>query len=64
MLWPVELGALTQLYAATEPSALQHKGGYLRPWARVGEPHEGTKNEAEQKEMWDYCHEILKPWLA
>jgi len=64
MLWPVELGALTQLYAATDPSALKFKGGYLRPWARVGEPHEGTKDEAEQKKLWDFCHETLKPWLA
>jgi len=64
ILWPVEHGALTQLYAATEPSALQYKGGYLRPWARVGEPNEGTKDEAEQKKMWDYCDETLKPWLA
>ncbi|KAF9783414.1 NAD(P)-binding protein [Thelephora terrestris] len=64
ILFPVELGALTQLYAATESSALQYKGGYLRPWARVGEPHEGTKDEAEQKKLWDYCHEALKLWLA
>ena len=63
VLWPVELGALTQLYAATEPSALQYKGGYLCPWARVEEPHQGTKDEAEQKKLWDYCHDALKPWL-
>lgn len=64
ILWPVQLGALTQLYAATEPSALQYKGGYLRPWARVGEPHQGTKDVAEQKRLWHYCHETLEPWLA
>ena len=63
VLWPVELGALTQLYAATEPSAVQYKGGYLRPWARIGEAHQGTKDEVEQKKLWDYCHEALKPWL-
>ena len=64
MLWPVQLGALTQLYAATEPSALKYKGRYLCPWARVGEPHEGTKDEAEQKKLWDYCQETLKSWLT
>ncbi|KAF9643484.1 NAD(P)-binding protein [Thelephora ganbajun] len=64
ILWPVELGAVTQLYAATQSSALQYKGGYFRPWARVGEPHEATKDQAEQKKLWDYCHETLKPWLS
>lgn len=60
----VGLGALTQLYAAAEPSALQYKGGHLCPWARAEEPHEGTKDVTEQKKLWDYCHGILKPWLA
>jgi hypothetical protein len=64
MSWPVELDVLAQLYAATKPSALQYKRGYLHPWARVGEPHERTKDEAEQKEIWDYCNKTLEPWPA
>ncbi|KAJ3879747.1 NAD(P)-binding protein [Lentinula edodes] len=55
ILYPVSKGVLSQLYAATDPAAAQYNGKYLRPWARLGEPHSMTKDEAEQQKMWDYC---------
>lgn len=36
---------------------------YLRPWARLGEPHKGTKDINAQDEMWDYCEQEVKAWL-
>ncbi|KAF7353580.1 NAD(P)-binding protein [Mycena sanguinolenta] len=35
-------GALTSLYAATSPQALNANGKYLIPWARVGKAHPPT----------------------
>ncbi|KAJ3997375.1 NAD(P)-binding protein [Lentinula boryana] len=62
ILYPVSKGVLTQLYAATTPEAAQYNGKYLRPWARLGEPHPQTKDEVEQKKMWDYCMAAIKDY--
>ncbi|KAF9059576.1 NAD(P)-binding protein [Rhodocollybia butyracea] len=60
ILYPIPRGALTQLFAATAPEAVQYNGKYLRPWARLAEPHSQTKNVAEQQKMWDYCMVALQ----
>ncbi|KAJ3773147.1 NAD(P)-binding protein [Lentinula raphanica] len=60
VLKPISKGVLTQLYAATAPQAAEYNGKYLRPWARLGEPHPQTKDEVEQKKMWDYCMAAIK----
>ncbi|KAJ3730641.1 NAD(P)-binding protein [Lentinula raphanica] len=60
VLKPISKGVLTQLYAATAPQAAEYNGKYLRPWARLGEPHPQTKDEVEQKKMWDYCIAAIK----
>ena len=36
---------------------------YLRPWARVGEPHKESKDEAEQKKLWDWCQNEVNSYL-
>ncbi|KAJ3981544.1 NAD(P)-binding protein [Lentinula detonsa] len=55
ILRPVSSGILSQLFAATDPEAAHLNGQYLRPWVRLGEPHPKTKDEAEQRKIWDYC---------
>ncbi|KAH7879400.1 NAD(P)-binding protein [Lentinula edodes] len=62
VLKPTSMGAVTQLFAATAPEASQYNGKYLRPWARLGEPHPLTKDETEQKKMWDYCMAVVKEY--
>ncbi|KAJ4490646.1 NAD(P)-binding protein [Lentinula aciculospora] len=60
ILKPVSKGVLSQLYAATDPEAVQYNGKYLRPWARLGEPHPKTKDIAEQQKIWDYCMSAIR----
>ncbi|KAE9390057.1 NAD(P)-binding protein [Gymnopus androsaceus JB14] len=67
MIWtflkPISKGVLSQLFAATAPEAAQYNGRYLRPWARLGEPHPATKDEAEQQKIWDYCMNVMKEYV-
>ncbi|KAK0213181.1 hypothetical protein DFS33DRAFT_1393843 [Desarmillaria ectypa] len=46
MLYPVDMGGLTQLYAAAMPDskAVECNGGYMKPWARVGVAFTATKD--------------------
>ncbi|KAJ3730640.1 NAD(P)-binding protein [Lentinula raphanica] len=62
ILKPVSKGVLSQLFAATDLAAAHLNGKYLRPWARLGEPHPKTKDEAEQQKMWDYCMAAIQPY--
>jgi len=52
ILSSVELGALSSLYAATSPKALELNGKYLVPWAQVGSPREDTEIIEKQDELW------------
>ncbi|KAJ3519276.1 hypothetical protein NM688_g9322 [Phlebia brevispora] len=63
LLYPTPFGAISQLYAGTAPEAAEYNGRYLRPWARLGEPHKGTKDTKEQEKMWTYCEGEVKPYL-
>jgi len=45
-------GALTSLYAATSPEALNANGKYFIPWARIGKPHPGTLNVELGAKLW------------
>jgi len=54
MLYPVQLGVLTQLYAGTTPEALQLNGKYLIPWARVGKAHKATDDPEQAKKLWEW----------
>ncbi|KAJ7473533.1 NAD-P-binding protein [Mycena latifolia] len=60
MLYPVELGALTQLYAGTAPEALQLSGKYMIPWARVGKAHKSTDDSEQAAKLWDWMDEQVK----
>ncbi|KAJ7641841.1 hypothetical protein FB45DRAFT_1054248 [Roridomyces roridus] len=60
MLYPIPLGALTQLYAATMPEALKLNGKYMLPWARVGNPHPATAEPEFGTKLWDWVEEQVK----
>jgi len=62
ILHPISKGVLSQVFAATDPEAAQYNGKYLRPWARLGEPHPETKNTAEQRRLWDYCMTAIQDY--
>jgi retinol dehydrogenase 12 len=36
---------------------------YLRPWARLGEPHKESKDEKEQEKLWKWCEDEVKSYL-
>ncbi|KAF8998888.1 NAD(P)-binding protein [Hymenopellis radicata] len=60
ILYPVELGALTQLYAGTMPDAANYK--YMIPWARVGESRSGTTEPELCRKLWDWMDEQVKAY--
>lgn len=53
-------GALTSLYAATSPEALNANGKYLIPWARVGKAHPNTLNVELGAKLWAWLEEETK----
>ncbi|KAJ7485599.1 NAD-P-binding protein [Mycena latifolia] len=60
MLYPVELGVLTQLYAGTMPKALELSGQYMIPWARVGKAHKDTDDREQAAKLWAWLDEQVK----
>ncbi|KAJ7321631.1 NAD-P-binding protein [Mycena albidolilacea] len=60
MLYPVDLGVLTQLYAGTSPEGSQLGGKYLIPWARVGKAHKGTDDPEVGKKLWEWLDAQVK----
>ncbi|KAJ7449545.1 NAD-P-binding protein [Mycena latifolia] len=60
MLYPVDLGVLTQLYAGTMPEALELSGKYMIPWARVGKAHKDTDDREQAAKLWDWLDEQIK----
>ncbi|KAE9390280.1 NAD(P)-binding protein [Gymnopus androsaceus JB14] len=64
ILYPIELGVLTPLYAATAPECAQHNGRYLTAWARYvsSEPDPKTRDPADAKALWDYMEEQVKDY--
>ncbi|KAF9072376.1 NAD(P)-binding protein [Rhodocollybia butyracea] len=62
VFYPVELGSLTPLYAATAPECAEYNGEYLSPWARhdTREPDSGARNPVLAKELWQYMEEQVK----
>ncbi|KAH9933815.1 uncharacterized protein B0H18DRAFT_1115186 [Fomitopsis serialis] len=59
-LYPVGPGALTQLWAGTMPEALEHNGGFLIPWARVGECRKEAYDDALGEKLWTWLEEAVK----
>ncbi|TFY51193.1 hypothetical protein EVJ58_g10694 [Rhodofomes roseus] len=59
--YPVEYGALTQLWAGTMPEALTHNGEYVVPWARIADR---ARSEAYDDQicarLWDWLENEIK----
>ncbi|KAG9045160.1 hypothetical protein FS837_006928 [Tulasnella sp. UAMH 9824] len=62
-LHPVELGALTQLWAGTSPEAVDPNGGYFIPWARVGKMPKGALDSEVGPKLWNWIEEQRKGHL-
>ncbi|KIY48210.1 NAD(P)-binding protein [Fistulina hepatica ATCC 64428] len=55
LMYPVELGALTSLYAGTSPEGANFNGQYLIPWARVGKSASPKTQDPELgKALWEW----------
>ncbi|KAJ6575615.1 hypothetical protein DFH09DRAFT_377253 [Mycena vulgaris] len=56
-LYPVEKGALTQLWAGTTDEGASFGGKYLIPWARIGQANPKTLDPVLGKELWNWLEE-------
>ncbi|KAJ7089650.1 NAD-P-binding protein [Mycena belliarum] len=54
-LYPVSLGIITSLYAATSEAALDMNGEYLTAWARRQVPSKHAKNQEMAEKLWGWC---------
>ncbi|EGN98303.1 hypothetical protein SERLA73DRAFT_183239 [Serpula lacrymans var. lacrymans S7.3] len=59
-LYPASQGALTQLYAATSPNAVELGGKYLIPWARPGQPRKDTQDPKIGQALWEWLEEQVE----
>ncbi|KAJ7601752.1 NAD(P)-binding protein [Roridomyces roridus] len=62
--YPVQLGALTQLWAGTMKEAEELNGGYLIPWARIGEMPPAAADLAAGKALWTWLEEQVERFEA
>ncbi|KAH9913918.1 NAD(P)-binding protein [Fomitopsis serialis] len=54
-LYPVEYGALGQLWAGTMPEALQYNGEFVVPWAKVdARPRQDAFSEKVGSKLWSW----------
>ncbi|KZV81296.1 NAD(P)-binding protein [Exidia glandulosa HHB12029] len=60
LLYPPELGALTQLWAATAPETADFNGKYLIPWARVGQAMPSARKPEEGERLWNWVEDQTK----
>ncbi|KAH7919068.1 NAD(P)-binding protein [Leucogyrophana mollusca] len=60
MLYDTPYGALTQLYAATSPEAVELGGKYLVPWARVGPSRKDASDPKVGGALWEWLNEQVK----
>ncbi|KAJ7682439.1 NAD-P-binding protein [Mycena polygramma] len=56
-LYPVDLGIITSLYAATSEAALEMNGEYLTAWARRQVPSKHAQNREVAERLWKWCEE-------
>ncbi|KAJ7031133.1 NAD-P-binding protein [Mycena alexandri] len=57
IVYPAQMGALTQLYAGTSPEGANLNGKYLVPWARIGTPSQVSQDEEVGKKLWTWLEE-------
>ncbi|KAJ4501531.1 hypothetical protein C8R41DRAFT_1602 [Lentinula lateritia] len=56
-IYPVSLGIITTLYAATSEAALDMNGEYLTAWARRQVPSVHAQNLEMGERLWNWCEE-------
>jgi len=56
-IYPVSLGVITSLYAATSEAALEMNGEYLTAWARRQVPGKHAQNREMAERLWKWCEE-------
>ncbi|KAH8823762.1 NAD-binding protein [Flagelloscypha sp. PMI_526] len=59
IVYPVENGALTSLWASTSPEGSNFNGQFLIPWARLGKAPHICEDEKVGKRLWDWCEEQI-----
>lgn len=60
VLYPSEMGAITQLWAGTAVEALDCNGEFLIPWARVGKGPKEASDLALGKQLYAWLEEQVK----
>ncbi|KAK0469218.1 NAD(P)-binding protein [Desarmillaria tabescens] len=61
-LFPVSMGALTQLWAGTSPEAGQMNGEFMIPWARLGKARKETGDPEVGKKLWEWLEAQCKDY--
>jgi retinol dehydrogenase-12 len=60
MLYPVPLGALTQLYAGTSAEGASFNGKYLIPWARMGAANPAGEDPTLAADLWKWMEDQVE----
>ncbi|KAI0687004.1 NAD(P)-binding protein [Earliella scabrosa] len=60
ILYPVQQGALTQLFAGTMPEALNYNGEFLIPWARLGKCRPEVYDDELGERLWHWLEDVTK----
>ncbi|KAJ7472409.1 NAD(P)-binding protein [Mycena galericulata] len=61
LIYPVEWGAVTQLWAGTAPEAAHLNGKYIAPWGRVARHRKDVDNPEKGRELWAWLEEQVSP---
>ncbi|KAG6850276.1 hypothetical protein H0H93_015533 [Arthromyces matolae] len=62
-IYPVELGAISQLWAGTSPEAAKLNGKFVIPWANIGTPRKETLDVSLGGDLWDWLDEQVKEFI-
>ncbi|KAJ7590327.1 NAD(P)-binding protein [Mycena floridula] len=60
VFYPVAMGAITSLRAATDPEGAEWNGRYLDAWARLGTPKAESQDPVLGRQLWEYFEEQVK----
>lgn len=60
MGYPLSMGIITPLYAATASETLEMNGEYITCWARRSVPRGQANSEQLAARLWDWCEEQVK----
>lgn len=58
--YPLSMGIITPLFAATAPETLEMNGEYFTCWARRSIPWGKGCDQTLSARLWDWCEEQVK----